>query len=131
MLRKSAFLPLKLFQTTKKGKLSRIVPYFLPMGGSVPVRQTSSTHGPDGYITNDSDKIAKNQDRLNNKLKRSVKRFSFHSALIEDNARTMIITYGVTSRAAIAVFNEQKKKKEPGNGFAPSRRQKTIIRLFQ
>lgn len=91
----------------------QIVPYFLPMGGSVPVRQTSSTHGLDGYITNDSDKIEKNQNRLNNKLKKSVKRFSFYKAMIEENARTMIITYGITSRAAIAVFNEQKRKIEP------------------
>ena len=34
------------------------VPFFLPMGGKVQVRQTSSTHGPDGYITTDPQEIA-------------------------------------------------------------------------
>ncbi|MBU0768714.1 MAG: pyruvate flavodoxin/ferredoxin oxidoreductase, partial [Proteobacteria bacterium] len=43
-------------------------PYFLPIGGDVIVRQTSSTHGADGYITTDSDEIARVQDRLKTKL---------------------------------------------------------------
>ena len=32
-----------------------LVPDFLPIGGDIPVRQTSSTHGPDGYITTDTE----------------------------------------------------------------------------
>mgnify|MGYP000721225357 CR=1 FL=1 len=31
----------------------RLTPDFLPIGGNRAVRQTSSTHGPDGYITAD------------------------------------------------------------------------------
>ncbi|MCP4578984.1 MAG: pyruvate flavodoxin/ferredoxin oxidoreductase, partial [Deltaproteobacteria bacterium] len=33
------------------------VPPFLPIGGQIPVRQTSSTHGPDGFITTDPQEI--------------------------------------------------------------------------
>ena len=43
-------------------------PAFLPIGGKTLVRQTSSTHGPDGYITIDPDTIAKTQERLRKKF---------------------------------------------------------------
>ncbi len=91
----------------------RMAPYFLPIGGKVPVRQTSSTHGPDGYITTDSDEIAKIQDRLKSKILSAADRFSFHEARLEEGADTMILTYGVTARAARAVHKEQKKRGNP------------------
>lgn len=76
------------------------VPAFLPMGGEQIVRQTSSTHGPDGYITTDPLQIEKNQERLNQKLESSVEHFSFFDEVMEKNSNTLIITYGVTARAA-------------------------------
>ncbi len=90
-----------------------MVPYFLPIGGKVPVRQTSSTHGPDGYITTDSDEIAKIQDRLKNKILSAAGRFSFHEAHLEEGADTLLLTYGVTARAARAVYKEQKRRGNP------------------
>jgi len=92
---------------------NKTVPYFLPIGGNVIVRQTSSTHGPDGYITTDAEEIAKFQNRLNRKLLTSVDQFSFHEAYTEDKADTLILTYGITARAAKAVFKEQKRKGKP------------------
>jgi 2-oxoglutarate/2-oxoacid ferredoxin oxidoreductase subunit alpha len=81
------------------------VPGFLPIGNpSVPVRQTSSTHGPDGYITTDPDQIARNQERLRDKILSGVGRFSYHEAFLEKAADTLIITYGVTARAAREVY---------------------------
>jgi len=88
-------------------------PYFLPIGGNVPVRQTSSTHGPDGYITTDSDKIAKIQKRLKTKLLSTVTGFSFHEAYLEKEADTLLLTYGVTARAARDVYTAQKKYGKP------------------
>ncbi len=44
------------------------VPDFLPIGGNVPVRQTSSTHGANGYITTDQGEIARILLRLKTKL---------------------------------------------------------------
>jgi len=87
----------------------RMTPYFLPIGGKVPVRQTSSTHGPDGYITTDSNEIAGILDRLKNKLLSHVSLFSFHEAYIEESADTLLLTYGVTARAVRDVFKEQKR----------------------
>ena len=78
----------------------KYVPDFLPIGGETLVRQTSSTHGKDGYITIDSNQIEKSQERLKQKIESNVKDFSFFDEVIKENADTLIITYGVTARAA-------------------------------
>ena len=88
----STFLP---FQVSG----DRRVPSFLPIGGSVPVRQTSSTHGPDGYITTDPKQISDNQWRLAKKLEETVDDFAFFDEQAADSD-TLVITYGVTARAA-------------------------------
>ena len=89
------------------------VPYFLPIGGDVIVRQTSSTHGADGYITTDSDEIARGQDRLKTKLTSKVKRFSFHESFLEKDADTLLLTYGITARAARDVYQACKNSGSP------------------
>ena len=80
------------------------VPGFEPIGGTIVSRQTSSTHGPDGYITTDPEAIGAMNDRLREKLCAAVDRFSHHEAFIEEGARTLVITYGVTARAARDAF---------------------------
>jgi 2-oxoglutarate ferredoxin oxidoreductase subunit alpha len=86
-----------------------LVPGFLPIGGKTLVRQTSSTHGEDGYITTDYNVISRFQNRLKSKIESAADTFSFHESLIEEKAETIIITYGVTARAAKTVYAEQKK----------------------
>ncbi len=76
------------------------VPDFLPIGGEIIVRQTSSTHGHDGYITTDPDQIKKTQIRLKQKLESNIKNFSFFDEIMAKYSDTLIITYGVTARAA-------------------------------
>ncbi|MEJ2656285.1 MAG: pyruvate flavodoxin/ferredoxin oxidoreductase [Desulfobacterales bacterium] len=90
-----------------------ITPYFLPIGGDVIVRQTSSTHGVDGYITTDSDEIARIQNRLNNKLMSAEKRFSFYESYLEEGANTLLLAYGITARAAHDAYREKKKSSKP------------------
>lgn len=94
-------------------KEGSMVPEFLPIGGKTLVRQTSSTHGEDGYITTDSSVIDQSQKRLKNKLESAIDSFSFHASFIEENADILIITYGVTGRAAKVVIGEQKKAGKP------------------
>ena len=89
------------------------VPDFLPIGGSTLVRQTSSTHGKTGYITTDSSEISATVSRLKSKLDSSVDQFSYHEFLTSKKAETLIISYGVTARAATAVFKELKAQGEP------------------
>ena len=74
-------------------------PAFLPIGGKTIVRQTSSTHGPDGYITIDPDTIEKNQERLRDKIHKACDRITLFEENIKENSDTLIISYGVTSRA--------------------------------
>jgi len=78
----------------------RLTPDFLPIGGDRLVRQTSSTHGPDGYITTDPARIAETQDRLMKKLEGAVEEFTYFDEEKVPEAETLIITYGVSVRAA-------------------------------
>jgi 2-oxoglutarate/2-oxoacid ferredoxin oxidoreductase subunit alpha len=77
-----------------------LVPDFLPIGGKIPVRQTSSTHGPDGYISTDTEIIGAVRRRLADKLDSQVGCFSYHQSFLLSGAGILIITYGVTARAA-------------------------------
>ncbi len=90
-----------------------LVPDFLPIGDRTLVRQTSSTHGPDGYITTDPEIIQETRDRLQTKLTSSIQRYTFFETFIEEGSETLILTYGITARAAREVFDEQKEKGNP------------------
>jgi len=93
-------------------KDDRSAPEYLPIGGKQLVRQTSSTHGPDGYITVDRDTIARNQSRLENKLTSAVDLFSFYD-FFDADADTLLITYGVTSRAARTALADLESMGQP------------------
>lgn len=86
------------------------VPAFLPIGGTVPVRQTSSTHGANGYITTAPGEIQAGVERLQRKIESRVSSFTFFDLEERKGARTLLVTYGVTARAArvaaAAVFKE-------------------------
>jgi 2-oxoglutarate ferredoxin oxidoreductase subunit alpha len=88
-------------------------PDFLPIGSEIPVRQTSSTHGANGYITNDPQEISRVLDRLKNKLESAVTDFSFYELLGGGKSETLLVTYGVTARAAKAVYRELKGSDQP------------------
>ncbi len=81
-------------------KNGQLVPDFLPIGGKFLVRQTSSTHGTDGYITTDPGQIASMQARLDDKLNQSVSAFTYYEEYSVPGADTLVIAYGVTARAA-------------------------------
>ncbi len=88
----------------------RQVPDFLPIGNRRLVRQTSSTHGPDGYITTDPVQIGANQKRLLEKIESRAERFTFYEEMAVKDARTLVVCYGVTARAArLAVAQLQRK----------------------
>jgi 2-oxoglutarate ferredoxin oxidoreductase subunit alpha len=84
------------------------VPYFLPIGGDRIVRQTSSTHGPDGYITTDPRTIARTLTRLRHKLASAGNRFAVFEWDPCDNAEILLIAYGVTARAAQAALAQMR-----------------------
>ncbi|WP_054702839.1 pyruvate flavodoxin/ferredoxin oxidoreductase, partial [Desulfosarcina cetonica] len=72
------------------------VPDFLPIGDTTLVRQTSSTHGANGYITVDPDEINAFQVRLQKKLTAHVDEFTFFDQDLDPQADTLLVAYGVT-----------------------------------
>ena len=100
------FLPFRVGQ-------GRHVPDFLPIGGSTLVRQTSSTHGKAGYITTDAREISATLSRLKSKLDSNVAQFAYHEFQTSKKAETLIISYGVTARAAKAACSELKQQGQP------------------
>lgn len=100
------FLPFRTF-------VGRDVPGFLPIGGKTIVRQTSSTHGSDGYITTDPNEIGAMIARMKRKIESNIARFTFAEKIIEPEADTLIMTYGVTARAAKAACRELKAEGRP------------------
>jgi 2-oxoglutarate ferredoxin oxidoreductase subunit alpha len=89
------------------------VPDFLPIGDKRLVRQTSSTHAEDGYITVDPVKIQQFQDRLHQKITAAVEDFTFYDEIRAEGAETLLITYGVTGRAAKAAVAELRAAGKP------------------
>jgi len=77
-----------------------MVPPFLPIGGDTLVRQTSSSHGPDGYITNSAEALEEGICRMRNKLSQRREELSLYQIDADFQADILIITYGVTARAA-------------------------------
>jgi 2-oxoglutarate/2-oxoacid ferredoxin oxidoreductase subunit alpha len=75
-------------------------PDFLPIGDQTLVRQTSSTHGVNGYITVDPDEIQTFQLRLEKKLMAHVDEFTHFDRDLDPQAGTLVVAYGVTARAA-------------------------------
>jgi 2-oxoglutarate ferredoxin oxidoreductase subunit alpha len=80
------------------------MPDFLPIGGKTLVRQTSSTHGPDGYITISPSVIAESRKRLNEKIATASSEAVFYEDVPATGADTLVIAYGVTARAAGAAI---------------------------
>ena len=91
------------------------VPDFLPIGSPQLVRQTSSTHGPDGYITTDPDQISQMRQRMAAKIEKDVQKFTFYDEYSVTGARTLIVTYGITVRAAVAAMKQLQKHKHPAS----------------
>ena len=100
------FLP---FQTYSGGQ----VPAFLPIGGGTLVRQTSSTHGPDGYITTDPAEITRQLARMQAKITNAAGQLAIVEHDSAGAADTLVVTYGVTSRAARAAARELRASGTP------------------
>ena len=83
------------------------VPPFLPLGHPrTLVRQTSSTHGEDGYITTDPAQIQATQERLHHKIEAHVQDMAFYQYIGPEDADTVLVTYGITARTAMAASRE-------------------------
>jgi 2-oxoglutarate/2-oxoacid ferredoxin oxidoreductase subunit alpha len=77
------------------------IPPFIPMkkGGQLS-RQTSSTHGPDGYITADPKQIEARINLLEQKIAKAALDLCCYDFDEDESSGLLLITYGVTARAA-------------------------------
>ena len=91
------------------------VPDFLPIGGARLVRQTSSTHGTNGYITTDPEEIAMMQERLNAKISEAVSGFSYFDEYLVPDADTLVVAYGITARAAKVAVSRLQGTRRPAS----------------
>jgi 2-oxoglutarate ferredoxin oxidoreductase subunit alpha len=85
------------------------LPPIVPMGGELLCRITSSSHGPDGYITTDPAIIAKGINRLSEKLRKNSASLSSFTLDGDREDRLLIICYGVSARAARQATAELRK----------------------
>lgn len=77
------------------------VPEFLPAGNSKhQVRLNSSTHNRWGIIQNNIPEALENTKRLQMKLEKNISKFTLYELDEQENADTVIFTYGITSQAA-------------------------------
>lgn len=74
-------------------------PAFLPVGGDHLTRTTSSTHGPDGFITNDPEIISATQHRLRDKILAAKEEITHFDETVREGADTLVISYGVTANS--------------------------------
>jgi 2-oxoglutarate ferredoxin oxidoreductase subunit alpha len=93
----------------------RSVPDFLSIGDQRLVRQTSSTHGTDGYITTDPQQIAIMQQRLDAKINQAVSKFTYFDEYIGPEADTLVVAYGVTARAAKVAVKRLQQSDHPAS----------------
>jgi 2-oxoglutarate ferredoxin oxidoreductase subunit alpha len=84
----------------------------LEIGSDTLVRQTSSTHGVNGYITIDPKEIDDINVRLQKKVEKSLDEFLFYDELIKPESNTLIITYGVSSSSAIEASHLAEKESQ-------------------
>ena len=87
-------------------------PAFLPIGSKTLVRQTSSTHGINGYITIDPEEISKINLRLEKKIEKSIDEFLFYDEVLKPEKEILIITYGISSSSAIEASYIAEKNSE-------------------
>jgi 2-oxoglutarate ferredoxin oxidoreductase subunit alpha len=91
----------------------------LPIGDRTLVRQTSSTHGANGYITVDPDEINAFQLRLEKKLKAHVNQFTLFDQDLDPQAKTLVVAYGVTARAARVAVAASRAAGQPVSLLTP------------
>lgn len=78
-----------------------LVPPFLPVGNERhQVRLTASTHDRRGLLQPSTPEALENTRRLSGKIERNIDEFTFYDLDEQENAGTLILSYGITAQAA-------------------------------
>lgn len=88
-----------------------LVPSFLPLGNDKhQVRYTASTHDTYGIIQNTSKVALDNSKRLHNKTINNLNKYTFYELDEQENAKTIILSYGITSQASREAIKSLRSK---------------------
>ena len=85
------------------------VPPFSPIGGPHLVRFTTSTHDERGFLTKDPKKVARLNEHLAAKIEAHRDEIELVSSDLQPEARTLVISYGITARNAIEAIRIARK----------------------
>ncbi len=78
-----------------------LVPAFLPVGNHKHrVRITASTHDQNGLLKNATAEALENTRRLSGKLEKNIGDYTFYDLDEQEDAETLIVSYGITAQAA-------------------------------
>lgn len=87
-----------------------LVPEFLPLSNTKhQVRFTASTHNMNGIIQSTANEALENSMRLNNKIIENIGSFTYYDLDEQNEANTLIISYGLTSASAREAVVELRK----------------------
>jgi 2-oxoglutarate ferredoxin oxidoreductase subunit alpha len=86
-------------------------PVMSPFGGAHLLRFTTSSHDDFGHVTKDPKKLQKLNEHLNTKIDAHIDEISLVKTDIQENAKTLIISYGIV---ALSVEKAVKEIRERG-----------------
>ncbi len=82
--------------------MENLVPEFLPVSENRhQVRYTASTHDKTGIIQNTTPAALENSARLGKKITKNLGEYLFYDYDRQEGARTLLITYGITTQSAV------------------------------
>jgi len=85
-------------------------PLYSPYGGAHILRFTTSTHDEHGQLTKDPQKVRKLNERLSAKVEGHLDEISMVRADLQRGAETLVISYGVTTRAVEEAIHAAREK---------------------
>jgi len=85
------------------------IPPFARFGGELVVRACTSSHDESGYITRDTGAIARNIEHFQAKVGSRKKELAYVSKDIQEGARVLVISYGITARSSIQAMRLLRK----------------------
>ncbi len=89
--------------------MENLVPEFLPVSeNSHQVRYTASTHDKTGIIQNTTPDALANSARLGQKITTNIDRYLYYDYDAQDGAKTLLITYGITTQAAMDAVRDHR-----------------------
>jgi len=86
------------------------VPYLSPYGGKNIVRFTGSTHDENGFLTKNPDKVGRLNEHLAAKINKHIEEIESVSADIQKEARTLLVSYGITARSSLEATHLLREK---------------------